>query len=334
MGSDSTSNSAFPGFSSQTPMTPEQFAFLQTQQEAFIAFQQTYQNISTNPPQQQSQSSNSFPQQTDSQPKKSRVKHVAKRSKGKEAEPTGEVTLRWSSDEEALLAECFVAVSEDRYVDKQMDDFEPSLPKVQRKYKRRHRLKKSDESEVDLMGRARGMYQDESKNSSFNHEKAWAILRQHAKWDAPEVAPVDLTEDEPDDFHATVNTDELFGADPRPRPPGKQRTGKKPKSDTSASTGGSQSSQFGDFVSHELRLKREAAEKAFEASKDKDETIKSLEELRFLALSTKDLSDDDAYWIERKKAQIKVKLRAEMPMEPNNEDDSDELFNKIRMFNF
>ncbi|GJY60167.1 hypothetical protein Tco_0460824 [Tanacetum coccineum] len=324
MGSDSTSNSAFPGFSSQTPMTPEQFAFLQTQQEAFIAFQQTYQNISTNPPQQQSQSSNSFPQQTDSQPKKSRVKHVAKRSKGKEAEPTGEVTLRWSSDEEALLAECFVAVSEDRYVDKQMDDFEPSLPKVQRNIQKRPSVEKSGESEVDLMGRARGMYQDESKNSSFNHEKAWASLRQHAKWDAPEVAPVDLTEDEPDDFHATVNTDELFGADPRPRPPGKQRTGKKPKSDTSASTGGSQSSQFGDFVSHELRLKREAAEKAFEASKDKDETIKSLEELRFLALSTKDLSDDDAYWIERKKAQIKAKLRAEMPMEPNNEDDSDE----------
>nr|GEY07421.1 hypothetical protein [Tanacetum cinerariifolium] len=71
-------------------------------------------------------------------------------------------------------------------------------------------------------------------------------------------------------------------------------------------------------------LKREAAEKAFEASKDKDETIKSLEELRFLTLSTKDLSDDDAYWIERKKAQIKAKLRSEMPMEPNNEDDSDE----------
>nr|GEZ32918.1 hypothetical protein [Tanacetum cinerariifolium] len=99
---------------------------------------------------------------------------------------------------------------------------------------------------------------------------------------------------------------------------------KKTKSDTSASTGGSQSSQFGEFVSHELRLKREAAEKTFEASKDKDETIKSLEELRFLALSTKDLLEDDAFWIERKKAQIKANLRAEMPMEPNNEDDSDE----------
>nr|GEW13930.1 hypothetical protein [Tanacetum cinerariifolium] len=177
---------------------------------------------------------------------------------------------------------------------------------------------------VDLMGRARVMYQDESRNSPFNYEKAWAILRQHAKWDAPEVAQVELTEDETGDFHATVNTDELFGADPRPRPPGKQCPRKKTKSDTSASTGGSQSSQFGEFVSHELRLKREAAEKAFEASKNKDETIKSLEELRFLVLSTKDLSDDDAYCIERKNAQIKAKLRAEMPMELNNEDDSDE----------
>nr|GEW90598.1 hypothetical protein [Tanacetum cinerariifolium] len=208
MGSDSTSNSQFPGFSSQAPMTPEPQAFLQTQQEAFIAFQQNFQKYKQT--HHNSQSSNSFSQQTDSQPKRSRLKHMAKKSKGKEAEPTGDVTLRWSSDEEALLAE--------------------------------------------------------------------------------------------------------------------------------SSTGGSQSSQFGEFVSHELRLKREAAEKAFEASKDKEETVKSLEELRFLALSTKDLSDDDAYWIERKKAQIKAKLRAEMPMEPNNEDDSDEKFFLIKfecfIFNF
>ncbi|GJX49838.1 hypothetical protein Tco_0276683 [Tanacetum coccineum] len=97
MGSESTSNSQFPGFSSQAPMTPEQQAFLQSQQQVFLAFQQTFQNIQQNPLQQQSQSSNSISQQTDSQPKRTRVKHVAKRSKGKEAEPTGDVTtLRWS----------------------------------------------------------------------------------------------------------------------------------------------------------------------------------------------------------------------------------------------
>nr|GEU42297.1 hypothetical protein [Tanacetum cinerariifolium] len=81
----------------------------------------------------------------------------------------------------------------------------------------------------------------------------------NAKWDAPDPASIDLTEDENvhDEHVLAVNTDELFGPDPRPRPP--------------------------------------AAEKAFEASKDKDRTITRLEELRFLALSTKDLSPDDAY---------------------------------------
>nr|GEX39162.1 myb-like domain, Myb/SANT-like DNA-binding domain protein [Tanacetum cinerariifolium] len=174
---------------------------------------------------------------------------MSKKSKGKEAESTGDVTLRWSSDEEALLAECYVAVSEDRNVGRSqakdtfwvrvMHEFNRKnfqkrtkdmltskwttlnhhCQKFNAIYKRCHCLKKSGENEVDLMGRARVMYQDERRNSLFNHDKAWAILRQHAKWDAPEVAPVELTEDETGDFHATVNTDELFGADPRPRPP-------------------------------------------------------------------------------------------------------------------
>nr|GEU47209.1 hypothetical protein [Tanacetum cinerariifolium] len=165
---------------------------------------------------------------------------VAKPTPGKEAESTGDVTLRWSLDEEALLVECYIVVSEDRNVRRSQtkDTFwlrknfqkrtkdmltgkwltlNHHCQKFNAIYKRCHRLKKSGDNEVDLMGRARVMYQDESRNSSFNHEKAWAILRQHAKWDAPEVAPVDLTEDETGDFHATVNTDELFGADPRPR---------------------------------------------------------------------------------------------------------------------
>nr|GEZ32673.1 hypothetical protein [Tanacetum cinerariifolium] len=90
-------------------------------------------------------------------------------------------------------------------------------------------VEKSDENEVDLMKRARGIYQAENKNSSFNHEKAWAVLRKPAKWDAPDPAPVDLTEDENvhNEHVFAVNTDKLFGADPRPRPHGKQRPSKK-----------------------------------------------------------------------------------------------------------
>nr|GEV65461.1 hypothetical protein [Tanacetum cinerariifolium] len=71
----------------------------------------------------------------------------------------------------------------------------------------------------------------------------------------------------------------------------------------------------------ELRLKREAAERAFEAQAEKDRTLMRLEELRFLATSTKDLDDDDdAYWIKKKKRLIKNKMRNYL----GDEDDEDE----------
>nr|GEX59248.1 hypothetical protein [Tanacetum cinerariifolium] len=169
---------------------------------------------------------------------------MSKKSKGKEAESTGDVTLRWSSNEEALLAKCYVAVSEDRNAGRSQakDTF---WVRVMHEFNRKNFQKRTK----DMLTRK------------------WTTLNHHCQ-----------------KFNAIY-----------------KRCHHLKKSD-----------------------ENEAAEKAFEASKDKDETIKSLDELRFLALSTKDLSDDDMYWIERKKAQIKAKLRTEMPMEPNNEDDSDE----------
>ncbi|GJV25163.1 UDP-glycosyltransferase 83A1-like protein [Tanacetum coccineum] len=65
--------------------------------------------------------------------------------------------------------------------------------------------------------------------------------------------------------------------------------------------GSSASTQFGELMEQELRLKREAAERAFEAQAEKDRTLMRLEELRFLATSTKDLDEDDAYWIKKQK---------------------------------
>ncbi|GKB29953.1 hypothetical protein Tco_0869354, partial [Tanacetum coccineum] len=126
---------------------------------------------------------------------------------------------------------------------------------------------------------------------AFSQEDAWAVLRFHPKWDAPEQ--VDLTGDVPG-----ASQEDLFGHDARPCPPGKQRPAKKSKSDATASTGGSSASaQFGELMEQELRLKREAAERAFEAQAEKDRTLMRLEELRFLTTSTKDLDEDDAYWI-------------------------------------
>ncbi|GJV05210.1 hypothetical protein Tco_1338779 [Tanacetum coccineum] len=87
------------------------------------------------------------------------------------------------------------------------------------------------------------------------------------------------------------------------------------------STGGSSAStQFGELMEQELRLKREAAERAFEAQAEKDRTLMRLEELRFLATSTKDLDDDDAYWIKKQKRLIKNKMRNDL----SDEDDEDE----------
>nr|GEU65465.1 hypothetical protein [Tanacetum cinerariifolium] len=71
-------------------------------------------------------------------------------------------------------------------------------------------------------------------------------------------------------------------------------------------------------MEQELRLKRKAAEMAFEAQAEKDRTLIRLEELRFLATSTKDL-DDDAYWIKKQK-RIKNKMRNDL----GDEDDENE----------
>ncbi|GKA15579.1 hypothetical protein Tco_0695326 [Tanacetum coccineum] len=115
--------------------------------------------------------------------------------------------------------------------------------------------------------------------------------------------------------------EDLFGHDARPRPAGKPRPAKKTKSHATASTGeSSASTQFGELMEQELHLKREAAERAFEAKAEKDRTLMRLEELRFLATSTKDLDDDDAYWIKKQKQLIKNKMRNDL----GDEDDEDE----------
>nr|GEX65084.1 hypothetical protein [Tanacetum cinerariifolium] len=116
--------------------------------------------------------------------------------------------------------------------------------------------------------------------------------------------------------------EDLFGHDARPRPAGKPRPAKKTKSDATASTGGSNAStQLGEVMEHELRMKREAAERAFEAQAEKDRTLTRLEELRFLATSTKDLDDVDAYWIMKQKRLIRNKMKNDLGAEDDEDED-------------
>ncbi|GJY15910.1 hypothetical protein Tco_0386332 [Tanacetum coccineum] len=212
MNSGSTSNSQFLRFSSQAPMTPEQLAFLQTQQQAFVEFQQNFQNQQQNPPQfsipqQQSQSSNPL-SQTEAQPKRVPRKR-AEKSKDVEVPDAG-VSFRWQPDEETLHAKCYVAVSEDRNVGRSqpkdtfwyrvLNEFNRlnfqkrtkdmlsskwntlnhNCQKFNVIYKRCSRLTKSGESELDVMKQARAAYRDENKNTPFTQEDAWKLLRPDA----------------------------------------------------------------------------------------------------------------------------------------------------------
>ncbi|GKC23118.1 hypothetical protein Tco_1025268 [Tanacetum coccineum] len=260
-------------------MTPEQFQqHQQEQQQAFFRWQQSqilnreFQDLQQNPPSFNSETSQSLtqPQQVDSPKKDGRKKTKSKGGRGKCCRRAPRV----GSSEPLATA----------YVECQ-------LPKVQRRVQTGQTFGKSGENDVDLMKRAQSIYRDQHKGVSFSQEDAWAILKFHPKWDAPKQ--VDLTRDVPGAIQ-----EDLFGHDARPRPAGKPRPVKKTKSDATASTGGSSTStQFGELMEQELRLKREAAERAFEAQAEKDRTLMRLEELRFLATSTKDLDGDDAYWI-------------------------------------
>ncbi|GJX08756.1 hypothetical protein Tco_0196688 [Tanacetum coccineum] len=313
-------------------MTPEQFQqYQQEQQQAFFRWQQSqvlnreFQDLQHNPPSFNSETSQSLtqPQQVDSPKKGGRKKTKARRGKNVEDEPQEPVAAgRWLPVEEELLATCYVAVSEDNNVGRSqkhetfwyrvLNEFNSkkfqnrtkdmltskwhtlnaNCQKFNAAYKRAKRLGKSGENDVDYLKRAQSIYRDEHRGVAFSQEDAWAVLRFHPKWDAPEQ--VDLTGDVPG-----ASQEDLFGHDARPRPPGKQRPAKKSKSDATAST---------------------AARRAFEAQAEKDRTLMRLEELRFLATSTKDLDEDDAYWIKKQKKLIKNKMKNDL----GDEDDEDE----------
>ena len=156
---------------------------------------------------------------------------------------------------------------------------------------------------MDNMIRARQIYRDEHRGVSFPQEDAWQVLRSHKKWDAPE--PVDLTGNVP-----SQTNEVLFSHDRKPRPMGKILATKKAKFETTVSTWGastvgtSSSSQFREFMTYEICIKREAVQEAYEAAKEKDCTIMKLEEMKFLGINTKKMDANTAYWIKMEKEKI------------------------------
>ncbi|GKB28488.1 hypothetical protein Tco_0867889 [Tanacetum coccineum] len=105
-----------------------------------------------------------------------------------------------------------------------------------------------------------------------------------------------------------ISTDMLFGPDPRERSAGKQRAKKKQKSveTTSAggSTGRSQSESVSSLVSQDYRRKCDAAEKEYEAKREKELAIMQYKKLEFLMIDPSSLPTAKRAIIERKQAEI------------------------------
>ncbi|GKA84727.1 hypothetical protein Tco_0806381 [Tanacetum coccineum] len=75
------------------------------------------------------------------------------------------------------------------------------------------------------------------------------------------------------------------------------------------STGGSQSESVSSLVSQDYRRKCDAAERAYEAQREKDLAIKKCEEMRFLMIDTLNLPPHKRAFIERQQAEIMRKYQ-------------------------
>ncbi|GJY15589.1 hypothetical protein Tco_0386011 [Tanacetum coccineum] len=203
---------------------------------------------------------------------------------------------RWNNNEEILLAETWIEHSQDVNIGKDqhedvywnliMSDFNlrtTAPPRTKNmmtgKWTRMH----------DACQRFNGIYKHLNRKSG--------------------QSDADLNAAEPIDED---NLQELFGPDPRERPDGKQRPKKKQKSvettsaggSTGRSTGGSQSESVSSLVSHDYRGKCDAAEKAYEAKREKELAIMQCKELEFLMIDHSSLPPAKRAIIEKKQAEI------------------------------
>ncbi|GKB10040.1 hypothetical protein Tco_0843963 [Tanacetum coccineum] len=305
-----------PHFFSQQSSQPPFFSQQSSQPQSF--------------PQHSSQPQFKIPQAQEPREPKRKQKRTGKQpvielDEGDENEDmeTRRLNIRWNNKEEILLAEAWIEHSQDAnigkdqrdeiYWNKIFEDFHdrttgPARTKnmLTGKWTRMHgdcqrfnayykqANRKSGENEADLIETVKTVYL-ERVGKKFQYPHVWKILKEYPKWDAAE--PIDGD-----------NLQEVFGPDKRERPAGKQRAVKKQKSvETSGSTGGSQSESVSSLVSQDYRRKCDAAERAYEAQREKDLAIKKCEEMKFLMIDTSNLPPHKRAFIERQQAEIMKK---------------------------
>ncbi|GJV21416.1 hypothetical protein Tco_1370436 [Tanacetum coccineum] len=200
---------------------------------------------------------------------------------------TRRLNIRWNNKEEILLAEAWIEHSQDANIEKDQRD-EIYWNKIFEDF--HDRTTGPARTKNMLTGKWTRMHGDCQR---FN-----AYYKQANRKSGENEA--DLTE--------TVKTMYLERVDKRERPAGKQRAVKKQKSvETSGSTGGSQSESVSSLVSQDYRRKCDAAERAYEAQREKDLAIKKCEEMKFLMIDTSNLPPHKRAFIEKQQAEIMKK---------------------------
>ncbi|GJQ93125.1 hypothetical protein Tco_0004264 [Tanacetum coccineum] len=127
-----------------------------------------------------------------------RVKSKSKKSKEKETQvKTKRARHAWSQEEELLLAECFIQVSEH--------------PRIVLET-----LVHGGENDEDWMTRVEILFKTHM-NVDFRHKSAWLFLKDKHKWKNPESTLARRNR-----LRVTDEETEHFGEDVLPRPPGLQ----------------------------------------------------------------------------------------------------------------
>ncbi|GJX99909.1 hypothetical protein Tco_0356928 [Tanacetum coccineum] len=306
-----------------------------TNQEELLMFQQfKMQQMHQQQPQQ-------LPNQfTTSQPHSEQQSHhfeVEDTEDEDEPDPTPTIRNAWTQDEELLLAECFIQVSEDPKTgcDQKRDTF---WYKIQNVYNTEAKKKgftertknmltgkwtpmntsvlkfnqlvqetavHSGENDDDHMSRVHTLY-DATVGGEFKHRSAWLFLKGKHKWTNP-----DSTLQRRNRLLGTDEEPEHFGDDDLPRPPGLQRLAKSQRtSSNSTASSGSNPAAYQEFMAEQYELDRKAKMTVLEReSEDRRRLIQSqriAEDMRVLQIDTRGMDAADAAIINAQKARIRA----------------------------
>ncbi|GKA54462.1 hypothetical protein Tco_0753411 [Tanacetum coccineum] len=217
----------------------------------------------------------------------------------------------WSQDEELILAESFIQISEDPKTgcDQQKDSFWYKILDVYNvEAKKRgfiERTKNIGENDQDWTTRVEILYKTHT-GCDFKHKSAWVFLKGKHKWNN-----LESTNARRNRFRVTDKESEHFGDDALPRPPGLQRIAKSQRSGSnSTASSGSNPMMYQEFMKEQYELDRKAKMQLIEQESEERRQLihaqRIAEEMKVLQIDTRGMDPTDSVIINAQKARIRA----------------------------